>query len=332
MHVWPHLTRPPPNLHLPATSLACHPSLHQQQPVSPHPPPSLPPSLLCGQVCDHPALLSDRAAHNIVSGVNRARRQAAAALGGGDDGSEAEEIDGSSDEEEEEEEEWESGRSSSAACACAWTAAGRDSGTTDCTRWQPKQSRAGVMRLSWLICCHTSKLLLWSVALCNIMFKLLYCSVPTALPRRARLTAPHHHCCCPQAASPAAVMMSGSTSAANSSGSGAQNSSGRRERRRSGLQAGLWRALWLLWLLVELRSWTCGAALISSSGCWRRCTPLVGGLVVGVAGPCLFAWVVGCLVGWVLVTARRASAGSPACQDGVVIAVAGVCVCSSIEM
>jgi hypothetical protein len=67
--------------------------------------------LLGGQVCDHPALLSDRAAHNIVSGVNRARRQAAAALGGGDDGSsEAEEIDGSSDDEEEEEE-WESGRS-----------------------------------------------------------------------------------------------------------------------------------------------------------------------------------------------------------------------------
>ncbi|KAI3429485.1 hypothetical protein D9Q98_005576 [Chlorella vulgaris] len=63
------------------------------------------------KVCDHPALLSDRAAHNIVSGVDRARRQAAAALGGGDDGSsEAEEIDGSSDDEEEEE--WKSGSES----------------------------------------------------------------------------------------------------------------------------------------------------------------------------------------------------------------------------
>jgi hypothetical protein len=78
---------------------------------------------------------------------------------------------------------------------------------------------------------------------------------------------------------------------------------------------------------VELRSWTCGPALISSSGCWRRCTPLVGGLVVGVAGhACLPGWLVAWLVGWVLVTARRASAGSPACLDGVVIAVAGVCV------
>lgn len=62
------------------------------------------------QVCDHPALLSERAAHGIVSGVNRARRQAAARQAGGssdveviEDSSEGEEL------EDSEEGEWESG-------------------------------------------------------------------------------------------------------------------------------------------------------------------------------------------------------------------------------
>ena len=62
------------------------------------------------QVCDHPALLSERAAHGIVSGVSRARRQAAARQAGGssdveliEDSSEAEELADS------EEGEWESG-------------------------------------------------------------------------------------------------------------------------------------------------------------------------------------------------------------------------------
>lgn len=65
------------------------------------------------QVCDHPALLSDRAAQGIISGASRARRQAAARLGGGGlSGSDAEEIEDSSEEEvlESEEGEWESGR------------------------------------------------------------------------------------------------------------------------------------------------------------------------------------------------------------------------------
>jgi SNF2 family DNA or RNA helicase len=66
------------------------------------------------KVCDHPALLSERAAHGIVSGASRARRQAAARLGGGGSGSssDVEEIEGSSEEEgdsSEEEGDWESG-------------------------------------------------------------------------------------------------------------------------------------------------------------------------------------------------------------------------------
>ncbi len=66
------------------------------------------------QVCDHPALLSERAAHGIVSGVNRARRQAAARQAGGssdveiiEDSSEGEEL------EDSEEGEWESGERAS---------------------------------------------------------------------------------------------------------------------------------------------------------------------------------------------------------------------------
>ena len=62
------------------------------------------------QVCDHPALLSERAAHGIVSGVNRARRQAAARQAGGS--SDVEIIEDSSEGEaleDSEEGEWESG-------------------------------------------------------------------------------------------------------------------------------------------------------------------------------------------------------------------------------
>ncbi len=64
------------------------------------------------QVCDHPALLSDRAAQGIISGASRARRQAAAHLGGGSlSGSDVEDIEDSSEEEilGSEEDEWESG-------------------------------------------------------------------------------------------------------------------------------------------------------------------------------------------------------------------------------
>ncbi len=69
---------------------------------------------LLPQVCDHPALLSERAANAIVSGASRARRVAAARLGGGGDGdSDVEAIEDSSEEELEledsEEEEWETG-------------------------------------------------------------------------------------------------------------------------------------------------------------------------------------------------------------------------------
>lgn len=67
---------------------------------------------LATQVCDHPALLSERAAQGIISGASRARRQAAARLGGNSlSGSDVEEIEDSSEEEilESEEGEWESG-------------------------------------------------------------------------------------------------------------------------------------------------------------------------------------------------------------------------------
>ena len=75
------------------------------------------------KVCDHPALLSERAAHGIVSGVSRARRQAAARLGGGSFSGEGEEEGSSSDVDEIEgssEEEWESGEHLEKKCRNLW--------------------------------------------------------------------------------------------------------------------------------------------------------------------------------------------------------------------
>ncbi|KAL4444622.1 hypothetical protein ABPG77_002439 [Micractinium sp. CCAP 211/92] len=94
------------------------------------------------KVCDHPALLSVRAAQGIISGASRARRQAAARLGGNSlSGSDVEEIEDSSEEEilESEEEEWESDSSGDNAAAHRCRQARKQRRQ----RQQPPAARAG---------------------------------------------------------------------------------------------------------------------------------------------------------------------------------------------
>ena len=99
----------PPTHHLPTT---CPPFADSVKKVFNQTASALAAITVLKKVCDHPALLSERAAHGIVSGASRARRQAAARLGGGGSGSssDVEEIEGSSEEEDSEDEGvWESG-------------------------------------------------------------------------------------------------------------------------------------------------------------------------------------------------------------------------------